>query len=159
MAGGTFEHALIAGEIYRRLANQVEGRPCLVFGENMKVRIERANLFRYPDISALCGPVMLYDRERGAYCNPALIAEVLSPSTAAVDRGEKLALYRRLDSLAEYLLVAQEVPHAELFRKLANGVWTTQTFTAPEDIIVLESIGASLRLADVYAKVTLPPTA
>lgn len=158
MAGGTFEHAVIAGEIFFRLRNQLEGRPCFVFGENMKVRIDRANLFRYPDISALCGPVMLHDRERDAYCNPTLIIEVLSPSTARVDRGEKFALYRLLDSLIEYLLVAQDAPSAELFRKLPNGTWITQTFTALEDVIALESIGASLRLGDVYSKVPLAPS-
>jgi len=159
MAGGTLEHSVIATELIYQLRRQIEGRPCLVFNSDMKVRVERANLFRYPDISALCGPVMLHDRERDAYCNPALIVEVLSPSTAAVDRGEKFALYRLLDSLVEYLLVAQDAPRAELFRKLPDGTWITEAFTSPEDVITLDSIGASLRLADVYSKVALSSTA
>ncbi len=156
MAGGTMDHALIAGEIQYRLRGQIEGRPCLVFNSDMKVRIDRANVFRYPDVSALCGPVLLHDRERDAFCNPALIVEVLSSSTAKKDRGEKFALYRLLDSLVEYLLVEQKSQRAELFRKLPDGRWTTQVFSEPDDLIELASIGATLRLADVYSKVPVP---
>lgn len=158
MAGGTMIHDLITGEIQRRLGNQMEGRPCNVFTSNIKVRIDRANVFRYPDVSALCGPVLLHDRERDACCNPALIVEVLSSSTAKKDRGEKFVIYRLLDSLVEYLLVEQATRRAELFRKLPDGRWTAQTFTAPDDVIELTSIGASLRLADIYSKVP-PPAA
>ncbi len=143
MAGGGMDHALISCEIVYRLRNQFEGRPCMVFNSDMKVRIDRANAFRYPDVSALCGPVFLHDRGRDAFCNPALIVEVLSSSTAALDRGVKFAIYRLLDSLVEYLLVEQESRRAELFRK------------QPDDVISLESVGATLRLADIYAKV--PP--
>lgn len=156
MAGGTIEHSLISTKILRLLGNQLDGRPCHVFNSDMKVRVDRANLFRYPDISALCGPILLHDRSRDAYCNPTLIIEILSSSTAPSDRGAKFALYRLLDSLIEYVLVEQESHRAELFRKQADGKWTTRIFTSDDDIIPLDSIGAELRLADIYALGTLP---
>ena len=155
MAGNTFAHDVIKGNIARFIGNQLAGRPCHVFTSDMKVRIERANLFRYPDVSALCGPVQFHDGEKDAYENPSLIVEVLSPSTARSDRAAKFALYRFLDSFAEYLLVAQDRTHAELFRKQPDGQWTTESYTAPADLVTLESIGCTLRLVDIYDKVPL----
>jgi Uma2 family endonuclease len=159
MAGGTFLHDLVKVNLQSNLVAQLKGRPCYVFTSDMKVRIERANLFRYPDLSALCGPILFHDEQKDAYGNPALIAEILSPSTSRYDRTEKFALYRFLDSLVEYLLVAQDRQHAELLRKGADGQWTAQIFSSAEETLLLESIGCTLRLGDLYDKVPLPAPA
>ena len=159
MSGGTMAHDIIAGNIFRLIGNQLVGRPCRVFTSNMKVRIERANLFRYPDISALCGPVALHDSIGDVYLNPSFLCEVLSPSTEAYDRGEKFALYRLLDSFVEYLIAAQDRHCVQLFRRSRRGGWESTEFTEPDDVITLESIGCSLRVADIYDKVEIPPAA
>lgn len=156
MAGVSFAHDIISGNVQRHLGNQLADRPCYVFSSDMKVRIERANLFRYPDVSAVCGPVLFHDDVQDAYENPALIVEVLSPSTERYDRTEKFALYRFLDSLTEYLLIAQDRHHAELFRSHPGGQWSEQTYASPEDLIVLESIGCTVRVGQLYEKVPLP---
>lgn len=155
MAGATFAHDIIAGNIQRHLGNQMAERPCYVFSSDMEVRIQRANLFRYPDISAVCGPVLFHDDVQDAYENPGLIVEVLSSSTERYDRTEKFALYRFLDSLTEYLLVAQDRYYAELFRRHLESQWTEQVYSEPNDLIVLESIGCTLRLGKLYEKVPL----
>ncbi len=157
MAGGTMAHDIIAGNIYAALHLQMSGRPCRVFTANMKVRIERANLFRYPDISALGGPVALHDSIGDVYLNPSFLCEVLSPGTEAYDLGEKFALYRLLDSFVEYLVAAQDCRFAQLVRRSRHGGWETTEFTELEDVITLESINCSLRVADVYDKVDFPP--
>ena len=156
MAGVTFAHDIISGNLQRHLGNQLADRPCYVFSSDMKVRIQRANIFRYPDVSAVCGPVLFHDDVQDAYENPALIVEVLSPSTERYDRTDKFALYRFLETLTEYLLIAQDRCHAELFRCQPGGQWTEQTYTAAEDFIILESIGCTLRLGHLYEKVPLP---
>jgi Uma2 family endonuclease len=135
VAGGTSNHDIIAGYTYARLHGQLAGRPCRVYSANMKIRIERANVFRYPDVSALCGPVAFYDRERDAYMNPSFICEVLSPSTEAYDRGDRFALYRLIDSFVEYLLVSQDRCWAQLFRRSNAGGWECQEFTEPAEAI------------------------
>lgn len=156
MPGGTFNHDAITGNIQRLIGNQLVGRPCRVFTANMKVRIERANVFRYPDVSALCGPVATYDRVTDAYLNPSFLCEVLSFSTEGYDRGEKFALYRLIDSFVEYLLVAQDRRWAQLYRRSRTGGWDTWEFTESDHIVALESIGCSLRLADIHDKVEFP---
>lgn len=156
MAGGTMNHDTVCTNIMRLIGNQLASRPCRVFSANMKVRIERANVFRYPDVSALCGPVATYDRERDVYLNPSFLCEVLSSSTEDYDRGEKFALYRLIDSFVEYLLVAQDRRWAQLYRRARTGGWESLEFTEPDDTIPLESIGCSLRLADLYDKIEVP---
>lgn len=152
MAGGTSAHDIIGNNIRALLWTQFRGRPCIMYGDNMKVGVERANLFRYPDASALCGPVAFFDRTQDAYCNPAPIVEVLSPSTAAYVRREKFALFALIDSLREYLLVAQDRIEVELHRREPDGRWSTVAHDAPEDVVTLESIGCELLVRDIYEK-------
>ncbi len=149
----TADHDTIALNVTRLIGNQVVDRPCRVFSSDMKVRIERANVFRYPDASALCGPVAFHDRVRDGYLNPSFICEVLSPGTAAYDLGDKFALYRLIDSFVEYLVIDQERLSARLFRRSRNGGWESSDFTDPGETITLESIGCTLSMADLYAKV------
>ncbi len=156
MPGGTFDHDAITGNIFGLIRNQLVGRPCRVFTANMKVRIERANVFRYPDVSALCGPIATYDRVTDAYLNPSFLCEVLSFSTEDYDRGEKFALYRLIDSFVEYLLVARDRRWAQLYRRSRAGGWDSWEFTESDDIVTLESIGCSLRLAEIHDKVEFP---
>ncbi|MEA3209089.1 MAG: hypothetical protein QOE70_2146 [Chthoniobacter sp.] len=166
MAGVTANHDTIAVNVLCLLGSQLRdrpcgvfssdmmrGRPCRVFSSDMKVRIERANAFRYPDTSALCGPVAFHDRVRDGYCNPAFICEVLSPGSAAYDLTDKFALYRLIDSFVEYLVVAQDRCWAQLFRRSNAGGWECSEFTNADEVITLDSIGCTLRVSEVFDKV------
>jgi len=97
----------------------------------------------------------LLDSRRDVLLNPSLIVEVLSNSTAAYDRGDKFALYRRIPSLREYLLVSQDRVRVELYRRGENGRWTLTDYTGLEDQVPLESLDCTLALAEVYDKVAL----
>lgn len=154
LAGAKYRHNVFVGNINRVIGNAFVDWPCVVFGSDMKVRIEKANCFRYPDISALCGPIDFYDGEEDVYGNPWFICEVLSPSTRHVDQNEKFAKYRLIDSFTEYLMLEQDSMKAELHRKdQETGRWTTDEYTQPSDQIELQSIQVELKLADLYAKV------
>src|SRR5689334_12445470 len=102
MAGGTMEHSLIATNCTRRLANLLVPKGCTVYNSDLRVKVEATGLLIYPDASAVCGPLSIVDRD--TLLNPALILEVLSPSTEGYDRGVKFHHYRRIPSLTTYLL-------------------------------------------------------
>lgn len=153
MAGASIAHETICVNVLSALHSQLKGRPCRAFGGNLKVRIEAANTFRYPDVSALCGQIDHHDHERDAYRNPSVIAEVLSPSTATYDRGEKFALYRLIDSLSAYLLIDQDRMSVELWTRQPSGPWTAVVYNQPSDRVVLNTLDASLTLAVIYAGV------
>lgn len=156
MAGAKYRHNIVVVNVLGEIRNALRDSPCIVFGSDMKVRIEKANCFRYPDVSAICGPIDFYDQAEDVYCNPQFLCEVLSDSTRALDRREKFAEYRFIDSFTEYLLVEPDRIEAELHRKGADGRWTCATFQDPDELIHLESVGISLRLGILYEKVNLP---
>jgi len=153
MVGASAEHNIIVANITAALVAQLKDRPCLVFANDMKVRIDKPGACTYPDLAALCGDAELFDERRDVLLNPSLIVEVLSASTEAYDRGEKFTLYRRLPSLREYALVSQDKPRAELFSRQADGGWLLVEYAEDEDTIGLPSIGCVLVLRDLYHKV------
>ena len=153
MAGGTSNHSELATNIIGIVKQQFITRPCRVFNSDFKVRIDKANAFRYPDVSGLCGPVLYHDSTHDAYCNPAVIFEVLSPSTEAFDRGEKFRLYRLLDSLFEFVLVRQDRVEVEVWTRGNEGVWTSIIYNERTDSFPLRTLDCTLTLGDIYEKV------
>jgi Uma2 family endonuclease len=152
-AGSNITHACITENILTSLGTQLRGRPCEVFGSDVKVRIDKANCFRYPDLSGLCGPIIHHDAEKDAYCNPSLIVEVLSPATAMLDRGEKFNLYRLIDTFVEYLLVRQDRMEVELFTRESTQEWSSVLYNEATDVVPLRSLNCTLTLAEIYDKV------
>jgi Uma2 family endonuclease len=107
----------------------------------------------YPDITVVCG-TPLFDEYGDTLLNPTLIVEILSPATESYDRGKKFQHYRTLDSLQEYVLIAQDSYRIEHFVRQAGGRWLFSDATQPKSLIELPSIGCILRLAEVYEEVT-----
>jgi Uma2 family endonuclease len=159
MTGASRNHIRITGNIFRELSTQLRGGPCEAFGTDMMVRVAATGLHTYPDASALCGePLFDEDSRTGVLLNPSVLVEVLSPSTEAYDRGDKFMHYRQIPSLREYVLVAQDEIHAELFTRAAeDGTrWVLTDARGPDAAVELPSIGCALRLRDVYERVDVP---
>ncbi|WP_295449322.1 Uma2 family endonuclease [uncultured Thiodictyon sp.] len=138
MSGGSRAHNLLATRVARLLGNHLEGGPCRIYQSDMKVRIKAANRFYYPDVMVCCGPV---DAEPDLYYEtaPQLIVEVLSPSTAANDDGEKRINYQTRASLDEYLLLDPTTAAATLYRR-GSSFWTRIQLDR-HDQLELASIG------------------
>jgi Uma2 family endonuclease len=155
MTGGSLAHNAIVINISGELRNQMKGRPCQVYANDVKVLIRAANAGKYPDLVALCDEPELLDERRDVLLNPNLIVEVLSDSTEAYDRGEKFALYRQLPSLQEYLLVSQSRVGVELYTRGQDDRWTLTDYSALTDRVPLASIDCTLALAEVYDKLEI----
>lgn len=148
MAGGSIEHSRLVARIGHLLQQGLEGRPCNVFSSDGRVRIETTNRSTYPDVSVVCGPVVPAADDPHGITNPTVIVEVLSDTTEKEDRGSKFAHYRRLKSLEEYVLLAQDVPRIEIFRREAE-VWTLREY-GPGDQIELASLALSIAVDRIY---------
>lgn len=123
MAGGTPEHAALAGRLAGALAPAVAGGPCDVFTSDLRVRVAASGLTTYPDLTVVCRPWERDPEDHNTVTNPRLVVEVLSDSTSAYDRGEKLSQYQLIPSLREVLLVAHDVRRLELWRRGSDGRW------------------------------------
>lgn len=132
MAGGEDRNATVAGNIYVALRQHLRGSSCRAYGSDVKLRVEAADCFFYPDVMVTCSAADLQDRLIKR--EPSLVVEVLSPSTAAYDRGDKFASYRQLPSLQEYLLVDVDSRRCDLFRKRDDGLWVLHPSSADEPV-------------------------
>ena len=151
MTGTTARHAQIVLNLGAELHTRFGDGPCSAFVNDLRVRIERENRYVYPDLVALCEQPRFEDGVLDTLMNPSLVVEVLSESTEAYDRGEKFAAYRRLESIAEYVLVAQDRIAVERYRR-EGDVWTFTAFESMDHILELASIDASVPLARIYRR-------
>lgn len=155
MAGASREHNQISANLVRVLGNQLLDKPCSVYSSDMKVRIEKARKYTYPDIVIACQTERFEDEHRDVLLNPVVILEILSDSTEAYDRGRKFLHYQLLDSLVDYLLVSQDTPRIERFTRHENTAWLYAEFHGLDAVVDIASIDCSLRLDDVYHKVNV----
>ena len=153
MAGASREHILIVANLTVALVTQLRGRPCDVYPNEMRVKIPATGLYTYPDVAALCHEPQYEDGVLDTLLNPTIIIEVLSPSTEAYDRGAKFAHYRSIDALQLYLLVAQDKPQIEIFRRQENGDWLLSVIEGLDGRARLDAIDCELALAEVYERV------
>jgi Uma2 family endonuclease len=145
----TWEHGRIAANTIRRISERLDGRPCRVANSTVRIRVG-ATKFVYPDILVICGKPVFADEEQDTITNPNVIVEILSPSTAGYDYGEKFALYRRLPSFEEYILIAQDQPRIEVFRKMPDSRWILTSYEGLENTVRVESLELDLPLAEIY---------
>ena len=159
MAGCTDEHETIFGNAYDGLRNRLKGTPCSVKSGNMRISIKPGGRYVYPDISVVCGgskfdPV---DKHRTSIINPKVIVQVLSPSTEAYDRGKKLADYLGMETVEEYVIIAQSEPRIDVFSREMGRPWTFAIQFGLTAVARLYSLDVDLPLSEVYAGVTFQP--
>jgi Uma2 family endonuclease len=132
MTGAAEGHVTLTGNLYLALRAHLKGSPCRTFFTDMKLRVESAGAFFYPDVMVTCSPAdaaePLVKRE------PLLLVEVLSPSTAAYDATEKFAAYRQLPSLREFALIDPSTRRCDVYRLGAEGLWVLHPFEAGQDL-------------------------
>ena len=153
MAGGSLEHSAITYNAARALGPLADARGCQGLSSDTRVRVGAQGDYVYPDLSFVCSAA---EREGQSLLNPTLIVEVLSPSTAAYDRDEKLEMYRSIPSVEEYLLVSSEEPRVEAYRRRGE-VWLYESIRGLN--ASAEALGGHVRLSDLYRGVDFPPRA
>ena len=158
MAGASSRHVFIASNLGLRLANALLGGPCRVGLSDLRVLVDRTGLYTYPDIVVVCGPVEYAPNDPDTLVNPTAIIEVLSPSTEKYDRGAKFRNYKRIESLMEYVLVAQDEPLCERYVRQSDGAWGVVAYEGLHESLIFTSIPATVPLAEIYSGVEFPAT-
>ncbi len=156
MAGGTPEHAALAAAVMAQLAPQLRGRRCRVYSSDLRVRVVATGLATYPDVTIVCGEEKHDAQDRHALNNPIVLVEVLSPTTAEYDRGEKLEHYQQIPTLQEVVFVAHDRPGVEIVRRDASGAWTRHP-AGPGETAQLPSIECSLDVDELFRDPLAPP--
>jgi Uma2 family endonuclease len=157
MAGASERHNLVATNVIVTLGTQLRGRNCRVYPSDMRVRVPATGLYTYPDVVVVCGKPQFEDNENDTLLNPTIIIEVLSKSTEGYDRGRKFQNYRSLDSLTEYILIAQDAYRIEQYVRQPDNQWLLSETQDPLGQVQLPTINCTLAVADVYDKVDIGP--
>ena len=158
MAGESLEHSTINANVTSSLVVELRGKSCRVLSPNMKVRASLKGLYAYPVAAVFCGEPQFHDARKDILTNPTVIIEVLSPSTENYDRAGKFFRYQQLESLVDYLLVAQNEPRLERFTRHTDGQWLYSAVHGLEASVYLASIDCHLRLAEIYDRIEFPET-
>jgi Uma2 family endonuclease len=155
MSGGSRAHGTISSNIVISLGNSLRGSTCRAFTGDIAVYTPTLPPYRYPDASAACGELEFkHIKGHDALVNPVVVVEVLSPSTATLDEGPKLAAYQVISTLRDYLLVSQDEPRVTHYTWIASGDWESRVITGLDASLELESTGCALKLRDIYDGLT-----
>ena len=155
MTGASRRHNLVAANVLAALHIQLRKRPWEIYPSDMRVKVSSTGLYTYPDVVIVCGEPLFDDEQKDTLVNPTVLVEVLSKSTASYDRGEKFEHYRKLVSLAEYLVIAQNKHHVEHYIRQPDNQWLLSETDDMHKTIRLPSIECDLALADIYDKVEI----
>lgn len=150
MAGASREHNFISGNLYATFLSRLPSH-CHVFISDMKVQVEAADAFYYPDVVVGCE---FQDKHKYYLIQPKIIIEVLSPSTAQIDKREKLLSYKTIDSLQEYMIIAQDKCEIMLYERIDTKNWDL-TVLGKNDKFLLKSVDLEIAVSDVYARTGL----
>lgn len=150
MAGADDRHVTVAMNIAFALRQHLGGSPCRTYMSDMRLQVAAANSYFYPDVLVTCSAQDLASPL--VKTEPTLIIEVLSPSTAAYDRGLKFSHYRSLPSLQEYALIDLDTRSTDGYRKGADGLWVLHPFARGE-AVELASVALTLSAEKLFADV------
>jgi Uma2 family endonuclease len=153
MSGASAIHNLIVSNLITRLNNALEDRDCFVFPGDIKVEVDPAKHYAYPDVSVVCGEIEFARNRNDVIANPTVVFEVLSRSTSDYDRGGKFRAYRRIGSLRDYILVDQYTVSVEHFHRETDGRWVLSDHEGEGSALRIGSLGVELPLSRIYHRV------
>ncbi len=153
MVGAKRAHGCVVANLVRHLGNHLAGTACRAFTDGMKVQAADDTVL-YPDLFVTCDRADLATEL--IFRAPTLVIEVLSPSTQSYDRSQKFALYRRIPSLQEYILIDPDTRRVEGFRRNELGQWVLHDMS-DGDALEAASVGARVPLTEVFDGIDVPP--
>lgn len=149
MSGGTENHIQISFNLTKLFSNKLRGK-CRAYQSEMKVWVEEAGTFFYPDVTVVCGERKFYNERRDVVENPILLVEVLSESTEKYDKNDKFLTYQNIASFQEYVLISQNKPAVQQYLRQNDGSWRYLATIGIESEVIFESVGVTLSMKDVY---------
>jgi len=149
LAGGTEAHNDITLNIASQFKAKLRGK-CKTFASDMKVWVEEAGTFFYPDVTVVCGERKFHKGKRDIVENPILLVEILSKSTEEYDKNDKFLTYRNIPSFREYVLISQNRPAVQQFNRQTDGRWIYKATIGLGSEVYFESVDATLSLQEIY---------
>jgi Uma2 family endonuclease len=155
MSGARMVHNDIAINLYSKIGNYLEGKNCKILPSDMRVSTPNHDSYMYPDATIVCGEPQLEDDKFDTLLNPAVIFEILSPSTRDFDKGEKFFFYRHIPSLQEYIMIDSAMKNIQVSRRHGDDSWKFEHIDSTGSFLAIHTIQFDLPLADIYYRTGL----
>ena len=156
MAGGSPAHADVMANVTVAIGSRLRGHRCRGSSAEQRIKVEAARRWMYPDFVVKCPPERYAEDDRHALVNPALVVEVLSPSTENYDRNAKFSLYARIPELHDYILVAQDRVLIDHFARGEGDSWILRRLTQREDVLHLTTLEIEMPVGEFYEGLEVP---
>lgn len=155
MTGASVRHNVITANAITHLANVLIDLDCTVTTSDTRIYIASKRSYRYPDVTVFCGKPLFVHGRTDTISDPVLLVEVLSPGTVVQDYNEKLEEYTQIESLLAYIIIAQDSPKVEIFRRYESDTWLYQVVTGldAELSFSVQGIELHLYLAQIFRRV------
>ncbi len=151
MAGASINHNRISSNIIGRTWNHLQDKECNIYPGDLRIAVKSKNSFFYPDATIVCGELQFDDEGlKDTVKNPAVIFEILSPSTEDYDIGKKLFFYMQIDSLQQYIIVDSRSIHVRITTKMENGTWKFTELSEENNVFFINAIQLELSLSEIY---------
>ena len=153
MAGASLAHNRIVSTLLRELGNVLKDRPCEILPSDIRVTVPSGKAYMYPDATIVCGVPEMEDDKFDTLKNPRVIFEVLSPATAAHDRGRKFHFYQQIPSFQEYVLIDSTECFVAVSKRREDGSWSFDASSDPDGYLAVSSVRANIPMKEVYRNV------
>lgn len=153
MAGASLRHNQINTNLMRSISPYLTGKECEIYGSDLRVSVKGKESFFYPDATIVCGEVELSEDYKDTIKNPAVVFEILSPSTENYDLGKKFFMYMQIESLKEYITIDSASMLVRISRRKDDNSWVFEQYSEAENSFNISTINHALSLNDVYRDV------
>jgi Uma2 family endonuclease len=150
MSGASLKHNIIASNLSSKIGHFLEEKNCRMLQSEMRVSTPTYDSYMYPDALIVCGKPELEDDKFDTLKNPSVIFEIISPSTATIDKGRKFFFYQQILSLKEYIMIDSLKKFIQLGRKQEDGLWSFEQIADPTGILNIRTIQFDLPLSEIY---------
>ena len=150
MSGASFQHNQISSILIGDIGMFLKDNACNIFGSDLRVHTQLKSFYTYPDAVVICSPASFVDNEFDTIINPAILFEILSPSTEEYDRTIKFDFYKNIPSLKQYVLLDSQKILIEVFTRQNDHTWVSQKYTNIEDEWELSSINYKSAVGQLY---------
>jgi Uma2 family endonuclease len=154
MSGGSLNHGTLVHVLGIALGNATEGTPCVSFDSEIKLRVEAADAYFYPDAMIVCGNVEVESETNGIITNPTVVFEVLSPGTQGYDKNGKFLDYQTIPSLREVIFLRSDRKVAQRYERQGDGSWRYTAYLGDVKLPV-GVVNVEIDLARLYARLRL----
>jgi len=156
MAGGSPIHARLIANTLGAAVSRLRGQRCYAASSEQRIKVEQTGLITYPDVAIVCPPERYESLDPDTLLNPAVVVDVLSPTTEAYDRTVKYNHYRQIESLSHVILVSQDQVRVECFTRGADGDWTGEVYRTLDSSLRLPDLDLEVPLSEIYDRLNLP---